>query len=296
MPSVIKQLAFAAVVQTAATQPLRAVPQHRPIEDTSGCTPDDTSFDNLLLVQQWPGTLEMNAPGFTMHGLWPSRTGSNVDNYPCQCTNETFDVTEVKSIISDLNQYWPSDKGGNEVFWKHEYEKHGTCAEAIDSLGNELKFMQGALALRSKADTQGTLEKAKISPSFTDTYAASDLASALSTAAIFKCNSSNYLTEIAICYDKTLSPIDCEDDAYGGTNCQDGVHYIPATGWAPSAAPSPAKAPAPHSTDKCEPNKHGPPCTTDDQCKQYTDCIRCASSGYCTLVPALHLVDVPMAY
>ena len=252
----------------------------------TGCTPGDNTFDNLLLVEQWPGTLEFNAPGFTLHGLWPSRVGANVANYPCQCTNETFDISKVQSIVPELNKFWPSDEGENSVFWTHEYEKHGTCAEQLDALNNELNFFQGTLNLREKVDTEGTLAKGGVSPSFTKTVSLSAMNAALPKTAIIKCNASAYITEIAQCFDKTLNQIDCETDTYGGSDCPaSGIHYIPATGWAPSSAPAPSHAPSPHSTDQCEPNKHGPPCTTDDQCKQYAHCIRCASSGFCTLVP-----------
>lgn len=251
----------------------------------SGCTPGDNSFEILLLVEQWPGTLEMNAQGFTMHGLWPSRTGANVANYPCQCTDQTFDLSQVQSILPQLNEWWPSDKGDNSVFWTHEFEKHGTCAEAIPALQNELKFFQGTLNLRSKLNTEGALTDASVTPSFSTTYALADMERAVSTATIFKCNASNFLTEVATCYDKSLNLVDCESDTYGGSNCQDGIHYIPATGWSPSAAPSPSHAPSPHSTGQCVHDEHGPPCTTDAECLKVKDCVRCASSGFCTDVP-----------
>eukprot|EP00750_Incisomonas_marina_P000930 INCI10735.1.p1 GENE.INCI10735.1~~INCI10735.1.p1 ORF type:complete len:303 (-),score=37.80 INCI10735.1:131-1039(-) len=282
--SVVVVAATAALAaQGAVAQPLRG-PVGR-VNGTSGCTPGDNSFDNLLLVEQWPGTLEFNAPGFTMHGFWPSRTGANVDNYPCQCTSQTFDLSEVQPIIGQLNQFWPSDQGGNADFWKHEFEKHGTCAESIPQLETELKFFQGTLAVRSALDTEGTLAKASINPSFSATYSMSALNAALPTVTILKCNASNFLQEVATCFDKSLKAIDCENDAYGGSNCEDGVHYIPATGWAPSSAPSPAHAPSPQSSDQCKPNEHGPACTTDAECQKYAGCVRCASSGFCTTQP-----------
>lgn len=35
----------------------------------------------------------------------------------------------------------------------------------------------------------------------------------------------------------------------------------------------------------CEPDAHGPPCRTDEDCSPFAGCVRCASSGYCTEVP-----------
>ena len=34
-------------------------------------------------------------------------------------------------------------------------------------------------------------------------------------------------------------------------------------------------------------NQHGPPCSSDADCKGVPDCVRCAHSGYCTDQPLL---------
>lgn len=48
--------------------------------------------------------------------------------------------------------------------------------------------------------------------------------------------------------------------------------------------PPPTPAPSP-SPGKCVPNTHGPKCSTDAECKQYPNCLRCARSGFCTMTP-----------
>ena len=271
-------LVAAALAQCAVGQQLR--PTH--VGAAAGCTPGDNTFDILMLVEQWPGTLQMNRGGFTLHGLWPSRTGANVANYPCQCTDQTFDPSLVSSISSQLNEWWPSDKGDNVAFWTHEFEKHGTCAEALPALQSELKFFTTTLAIRAKLNTAGALP----TPSTSATFALSDMEGAVATKTIFKCNAQNELTEVATCFDKSLNAIDCEDQTYAGTNCPaTGIHYVPASGWSPSAAPSPGKAPSPSSQGQCVKDEHGPPCTTDAQCLKVTNCVRCASSGFCTEEP-----------
>ena len=59
-------------------------------------------------------------------------------------------------------------------------------------------------------------------------------------------------------------------------------------GGGPAPPPSPSKddddTP---STGSCKPNEHGPPCTSDTQCTKYSDCVRCARTGYCTNQPLL---------
>jgi ribonuclease T2 len=228
--SVLSSVVFAALAagHAVAAQSLRGTAMDRfNASAAAGCTPGDNSFDNLLLVEQWPGTIGVSAPGFTMHGLWPSRTGANIANYPCQCTNQAFDVNALSSIMTQLNTWWPSSQGDNPTFWSHEFEKHGTCAEAIASLETELLFFTGALNLRAKQNSMGLLNTASIVPSTSATYSLSQLQEAFPTVAIFKCTSSNQLQEVATCFDKNLNSIDCESDAYGGSSCTDGISIPP---------------------------------------------------------------------
>merc|ERR1711991_1272800 len=101
---------------------------------TAGKRYTSDSFDFLLFVQQWPGTLWNTAPkgvdGFTIHGLWPN---NNDTGGPSFCTSATFDPSEVSSLLDELNVQWPSNQGDNEAYWAHEYEKHGTCAAVLPS-------------------------------------------------------------------------------------------------------------------------------------------------------------------
>ena len=47
-----------------------------------------------------------------MTGLWPSDFSGD---YPCGCSNETFDVKQVQSLVPTLNKYWPSYNRTNQV-------------------------------------------------------------------------------------------------------------------------------------------------------------------------------------
>merc|ERR1719272_309022 len=93
----------------------------------SGCTTGDNHFDYLLLVAQWPATQKSSTwpagadiNDFTLHGLWPSRTGADVNSYPCTCTSETFDASKESTIMSEMEAHWPSYTGNNDQFWSHE--------------------------------------------------------------------------------------------------------------------------------------------------------------------------------
>lgn len=61
---------------------------------------------------------------FSIHGLWPQYS---LNSYPTFCRPVNFKMTALESITDKLNKYWHSNRGDNETFWRHEYEKHGSC-------------------------------------------------------------------------------------------------------------------------------------------------------------------------
>lgn len=83
--------------------------------------------------------------GWSIHGLWPQ----NADNsYPSYCRIVTFDIILLQSIIDELNKYWCSNMEKNEDFWKHEWEKHGSC---MFNQCDEYHYFKRALLLYKKA-------------------------------------------------------------------------------------------------------------------------------------------------
>jgi len=61
---------------------------------------------------------------WSIHGLWPQY---NINKYPRFCHSADFDISQLDPIIDNLNKYWYSDRGDDDIFWEHEYLKHGTC-------------------------------------------------------------------------------------------------------------------------------------------------------------------------
>ena len=61
---------------------------------------------------------------FSIHGLWPQYS---LNSYPTFCKEVTFDINKLNPILPQLNELWYSNKNNNSDFWKHEYEKHGSC-------------------------------------------------------------------------------------------------------------------------------------------------------------------------
>jgi ribonuclease I len=70
-------------------------------------------------------SLIKEADGFySIHGLWPQYS---LNSYPTFCRPVNFSLDKLKPIMDKLDKYWKSDRCDNKQFWKHEYEKHGSC-------------------------------------------------------------------------------------------------------------------------------------------------------------------------
>lgn len=65
--------------------------------------------------------------GYSIHGFWPNYSDGT---YPSFCKKVDFDMEKLKPIMQDLIQFWESYNDVNKeepTFWKHEWEKHGSC-------------------------------------------------------------------------------------------------------------------------------------------------------------------------
>jgi ribonuclease I len=94
---------------------------------------------------------------WTIHGLWPHYSQTE---YPTYCNNVDFDINKLEPIIDDLNTYWYSGKEKNEDFWKHEWEKHGSC---MFTPMNELTYFKTTLSLYVDATQTDSINKFKLS-------------------------------------------------------------------------------------------------------------------------------------
>jgi ribonuclease T2 len=88
---------------------------------------------------------------FTIHGLWPEY---NNNTYPEYCNKSIpFNVSELRDLIPRLDVGWVSYEGNNTDFWKHEFEKHGTCFSEPDiyhSYNTTNLFSQSSLKVGQK--------------------------------------------------------------------------------------------------------------------------------------------------
>ncbi|KAJ1929302.1 hypothetical protein FBU59_007056, partial [Linderina macrospora] len=90
-----------------------------------------------VLSQQWAVGLGPNDK-FTIHGLWPNQcTGGVAPSTGCDSKRNVKKIQPIvqaagSSLAKDMLTYWPSNKGSNDKFWVHEWNKHGTCATTLD--------------------------------------------------------------------------------------------------------------------------------------------------------------------
>jgi len=243
-------------------------------------------------VQQWPATTPGSWPAgsklddFTLHGLWPSRTGADVNSYPCECTSEAFDDSKLTSIQTEMEARWPSYTGNNDQFWSHEWTKHGVCCNHSPGLEDQLSFFSATLGLRDKSGLLAALTKAKITPGGSYNYAdmAAAVKASLGVNPLMGCKKGNPLSEVGICYSKTMEPIECDSSVktQSGDEVSDcdttGKVVFPASSPSPSPGPPTPPSPGPPSpsSDSCKvlgcKFTPGSPCQCNSNCNQYDDC------------------------
>ena len=108
---------------------------------------DKQKFYYLSLIKE--------GEGWSIHGLWAQY---NKNQYPTFCKKVNFDINKLEPILKELNEKWYSEEDKNENFWKHEWEKHGSCVfTEID----ELTYFKTTLSLFVDAVQTNIIEKYK---------------------------------------------------------------------------------------------------------------------------------------
>uniref|UniRef100_A0A8R1I3A7 Uncharacterized protein n=1 Tax=Caenorhabditis japonica TaxID=281687 RepID=A0A8R1I3A7_CAEJA len=116
------------------------------IYPTAVCRADDDSVPDSCEIPT--GT-----PLWTIHGLWPNyENGSYPQN--CKGTPKHFDADMIKSIAGKMRTVWPNLFPGKSIqsFWKHEYEKHGTCAQSDELFDTELLYFTEVMKVYDSID------------------------------------------------------------------------------------------------------------------------------------------------
>lgn len=195
------------------------------------------------------GVYEHDEP--CVHGLWPE-TGTYGNSECVAPSGSTADPTRV---------YTCYEASGDDAvsFEVHEWEKHGECAgveSAEDYFDQVCKMARAPVAVLALTRRRGGDFQ--------------DMAVALRAAGyeIFSEDTTNMQFSLSACStpDHTWVLSAVHDFQ---SNCG---------GWVFDDDPS-------DDVSSCEPNTHGPPCSSDADCSSVPNCVRCAGSGFCTLVP-----------
>lgn len=207
----------------------------------------DETFDVLIFSQHWPKTLcaqweekdENNLctiPDhdlWTVHGIWPTKAGHDIGPSNCNKSSK-FDPSKLSPIENDLDQFWTNIEAntGHYSFWKHEWDKHGTCAAQLSELDNELKYFERGLIWNKNYNIRDILGTNSIVPSDTP-YTAEGIYLAVQTLIdkrpILQCvfdseRKELLISEIRLCFNKSLDLVDCDLFTLDGvdgilTNC-----------------------------------------------------------------------------
>lgn len=210
-----------------------------------------------MFVQQWPLTFcrslinqekECKKPAqkgsWTIHGIWPSLTNSNLAGQPSCCdSRNNLDARGLQPIMEELTRYWPSgiqgiplnvhnlSKNGlttpffdttdssDQGFWEYEWMKHGTCSVSVDGLGSSTSYFTRALHWLAEYNMTSILARSNIVPDNQMTYKLLDINTAIKSVLnknpLINCyydkkTGEQFLNEIRLCFDRQLSLMDCD--------------------------------------------------------------------------------------
>lgn len=189
----------------------------------------------LIFTQHWPYTVcdqwmeskkgnECVLPkiknSWTIHGIWPTKFHTIG---PLYC-NESwiFDMDQISPIEDEMTEKWINIEKGTPLdgLWKHEWEKHGTCAALhVPQFTTELGYFKQGLDFLEKFSITKLLEPTAIKPGMDKSYSLEDIHAALKESLEFNfaiiCEKDRktkreYLFEIRICFDKELNLHTCD--------------------------------------------------------------------------------------
>lgn len=230
---------------------------------------DGVPMCGVLVLQSGFGSGVYHSAKPGVHGLWPE-----VGDYgtsKCVKPQNTADATKIYPCYVD-----PTDTGVLS-FENHEWEKHGQCAgvkDVDDFFGQVCTLSKDALSILGQAKTAGKDFHGMAQALKDQKYPVWYLDEQNDQVYLSACSGSNGQWILA---ETSEFPSKC-----GGSSPGPSPGPAP-TPPAPVPTP-PAPAPSP-SGGSCVPNKKGPKCSADTDCKGLSGCVRCAHSGYCTDQP-----------
>lgn len=196
----------------------------------SNFSTSNKNWDYLIFTQHWPVTVcikwkeikpinlcNLNSSLWTIHGIWPTRKGT-LGPFFCNKTNH-FNLTSLSSIKNEMKINWLNVENNTQPdsLWKHEWEKHGTCAFQVVPLNSELKYFSKGLDWWKDYNIFMILKESGIVPGVKG-YVLNDindsLVKKLKKRPIIECvidkvSKEFLLSEIRLCFNKSLELVDC---------------------------------------------------------------------------------------
>ncbi|AES64389.1 ribonuclease T2 family protein [Medicago truncatula] len=162
-------------------------------------------YHHLTRTDQWPPAACINSfrrckhpipKYFTLHGLWPSNRALP---HPEWCTPPLFDPNEIVGLVSKLSVEWPNLFGADEILWRHQWEKHGSCTPF-----KEYDYFKLGIELMEEFNLTAILENNAIIPRVAP-YRTQDISDAIEYSNLGVKPSlicvGVFLTEIKLCLD-----------------------------------------------------------------------------------------------
>lgn len=194
----------------------------------------DEEWDVLIFTQQWPITsctshqqhpghpscnLYPNMTTWTVHGIWPTKLGTIGPN---NCNQSwVFEEAEIIPIEGLLVKYWGNifAAATTTSLWKHEWQKHGTCAAQLSALNSERKYFGKGLEWVLKYDLVATFTQHSIYMGDLTSYSLDQIFSVLKDT--FGVNTAidcyynkekkqHELWQVKLCFDRSLVLVDCD--------------------------------------------------------------------------------------
>ncbi|KAG8040211.1 hypothetical protein G9C98_000781 [Cotesia typhae] len=208
--------------------------------------PASACFDFYILSVSWGITMQIRRLGITnnvinkaewgVHGLWPAL--KNYGKHPKHCNLKIpYEPKELQSalswrpdppydkyhIIQDmLEDMWFSANGSpmtHQAFWRHEWEKHGTCAARSPQLKTVKQYFEKGLELFHQVDVQAKLTAANFRPKkeMTNKDMHDEISRILGHRITLESidhprTGELWLSEIRLCYGFNFHLIDCPPD------------------------------------------------------------------------------------
>ena len=195
----------------------------------------DYSVDYLILALQWPTSFcverqrcnrNVDHNRWQIHGLWPQRRQYGQNPQFC-CLSNRFDYRLMDPIRDQLLLKWKSvrEDAQHEQFWRHEWNKHGSCAQRLSKkLSDQFQYFNTTLGLYDLFPINDWFKKKDIHPNNDRLISVNKIhdtiESQLKARVRLECglnpdprpDSPPILSEIHLCLDRNdLKPIDCKN-------------------------------------------------------------------------------------